>query len=70
MIFLVLKMLNNLIALNYMYLHEKYHMTETLCQCSLQDLFGGWVILLTIELKPINRTFDKSGLLYKTITSL
>lgn len=44
--FLVLKMLNNLIALNYMYLHEKYHMIETYCQCTLEDLFGGWVILL------------------------
>lgn len=70
MVFLVPKMLNNLIALNYMYLHENYHMIETLSVYLTGFVcWLGYFVDLTIELNPINRTFYKSGLLYKTITS-
>lgn len=70
MVFLVPKILNNLIALNYMYLHEKYHMIETLSVYLTGFVcWLGYFVDLTIELNPINRTFYKSGLLYKTITS-
>lgn len=70
MVFLVSKMLNNLIVVNYMYLYEKYYMIGIL----LVYLIGfvcwlGYFVDLIIELNLINRIFYKSGLLFKIIIS-